>query len=41
MPVATENFLEPKQTGVVVADVLPKGPAANTRIKRDKIIQVW
>jgi serine protease DegS len=41
MPVQQENFLEPKQAGVVVADVLPKGPAANAGIKKgDKIIQV-
>ncbi|NNH01915.1 trypsin-like peptidase domain-containing protein [Acinetobacter sp. ANC 5414] len=41
MPVQQENILEPKQTGVVVADVLPQGPAAKAGIKKgDKIIQV-
>ena len=41
MPVQQENILEAKQTGVVVADVLPHGPAAKAGIKKgDKIIQV-
>ncbi|MPN01746.1 Serine endoprotease DegS [bioreactor metagenome] len=41
MPVQQDNILEPKQTGVVVADVLPRGPAAKAGIKKgDKIIQV-
>ena len=41
MPVHQENILEPKQTGVVVADVLPQGPAATAGIQKgDKIVQV-
>ena len=41
MPVQQENFLEPKQVGVAVADVLPGGPAANAGLKKgDKIIEV-
>ena len=41
MPVQQDNILEPKQSGVVVADVLADGPAATAGIKKaDKIIQV-
>ena len=41
MPIQQDNILEPKQAGVVVADVLPNGPAASARVKKgDKIIEV-
>lgn len=41
MPVQQENIIEPKQAGVVVADVLKKGPAAQAGLlKGDKITQV-
>lgn len=40
-PVQQDNILEPRQTGVVVADVLARGPAANAGIQKgDKITQV-
>ena len=41
MPIQQDNILEPKQAGVVVADVLPNGPAASAGVKKgDKIIEV-
>ncbi|HEX5382866.1 S1C family serine protease [Acinetobacter tibetensis] len=41
MPVQQENIIEPKQAGVVVADVLKNGPAAQAGLlKGDKITQV-
>ena len=41
MPIKQENIIEPKQAGVVVADVLKNGPAAQAGLlKGDKIIQV-
>ncbi len=41
MPIQQDNILEPKQSGVVVADVLPNGPAASAGVKKgDKIIEV-
>ena len=41
MPIQQENIIEPKQAGVVVADVLKNGPAAQAGLlKGDKITQV-
>ena len=41
MPIQQENIMQPKQAGVVVADVLKNGPAAQAGLmKGDKIIQV-
>jgi S1-C subfamily serine protease len=41
LPVEQVNILEPKGPGVVVADVLKNGPAANAGLKKgDKIIKV-
>jgi Do/DeqQ family serine protease len=41
MPVQQENIMAPKQAGVVVADVLKNGPAAQAGLlKGDKITQV-
>ncbi|WOE40628.1 trypsin-like peptidase domain-containing protein [Acinetobacter chinensis] len=41
LPVQQEDILGPKQNGVVVADVLKNGPAAQAGLQRgDKIIQV-
>ncbi|NCI78689.1 S1C family serine protease [Acinetobacter kanungonis] len=41
MPIQQENIVQPKQAGVVVADVLKNGPAAQAGLmKGDKIIQV-
>lgn len=41
MPVQQENIIAPKQAGVVVADVLKNGPAAQAGLlKGDKITQV-
>ena len=41
LPVQQQNILEPKQSGVVVADVLANGPAAKAGIRRgDKILKV-
>lgn len=41
MPIQQENIMQPKQVGVVVADVLKNGPAAQAGLmKGDKIIQV-
>ncbi|MGX9607455.1 trypsin-like peptidase domain-containing protein [Acinetobacter sp. T63] len=41
LAVQQQNILEPKQSGVVVADVLANGPAAKAGIRRgDKILKV-
>lgn len=41
MPVKQDNILEPKENGVVVADVLPDGPADKAGLKRgDTILRV-
>ena len=41
MPVKQDNILEPKENGVVVADVLPNGPADKAGLKRgDTILRV-
>ena len=38
LPAKQDNILEPKENGVIVADVLPKGPADQAGLKRGDII---